>query len=401
MIPEHSRLRDLLEASRPAHSLVREFYVDPGIYQFDVEEVFSRSWVIAGFSSELPQSGSYLALSIGSTPVVLVRGRDGEIRGFHNTCRHRGSRICEEGTGRVSRLVCPYHKWTYDHDGKLLAAPRMGAQFAATEYGLRPIRVGEVGGCLYIALSDEAPDFSPFQKAVAPLLAPYRLQNTKVAFASTLVEKANWKLVMENARECLHCSTEHPQLRQSFPTTIKSGFDFGESAHNRDFVSRLGRLGLPTAAVEDTWWHAGRYPLNPGMETISADGKPVVARRIIDVADGQLGGFRWATEPNNFCHALSDYVFMFSALPVAPLETVVTAKWLVHADAVAGVDYDVDALTTVWTQTNLQDRALAENNQRGVNGLGYRSGPYSAEAEDFVIRFSSWYRMTVESALRR
>jgi Rieske 2Fe-2S family protein len=82
---------------------------------------------------------------------------------------------------------------------------------------------------------------------------------------------------------------------------------------------------------------------------------------------------------------------MFSALPIAPNVTHVVAKWLVHKDAVEGVDYDVETLTALWNATNLQDKALAENNQRGVNARGYTPGPYSEEAETLVINFVDWY----------
>lgn len=103
-------------------------------------------------------------------------------------------------------------------------------------------------------------------------------------------------------------------------------------------------------------------------------------------------------QPNNFCHAFSDYAFMFSAIPSGPQETRVVSKWLVHKDAVEGVDYTIEGLTEAWTKTNLQDRDLAENNQRGVNGIGYLPGPYSQEAEDYVVRFAKWYREVARSA---
>ncbi len=82
---------------------------------------------------------------------------------------------------------------------------------------------------------------------------------------------------------------------------------------------------------------------------------------------------------------------MFSAMPVGPNETLVVSKWLVHKDAVEGVDYDVETLAELWTKTNLQDLELAENNQRGVNALGYTPGPYSQEAETLVMHFVDWY----------
>jgi Rieske 2Fe-2S family protein len=82
---------------------------------------------------------------------------------------------------------------------------------------------------------------------------------------------------------------------------------------------------------------------------------------------------------------------MFAAFPISPDETVVVSKWLVHEDAREGVDYDIDSLTALWTATNLQDRDLVENNQRGVNSPGYRPGPYSREAESLAARFVDWY----------
>ena len=153
----------------------------------------------------------------------------------------------------------------------------------------------------------------------------------------------------------------------------------------------MERLGLSTKPVQGSWWHAERYALNAGMESISPDGKPVVSRRLTGITEEEIGGLWWATQPNSFCHALSDYAFMFSVIPLGPQETRVDSKWLVHKDAVEGVDFTIERLIETWTKTNLQDRELAETNQRGVNSLGYVPGPYS-QAEDFVMRFGNWYR---------
>jgi len=131
--------------------------------------------------------------------------------------------------------------------------------------------------------------------------------------------------------------------------------------------------------------------LNEGFRSMTVDGEHVVKKPMCEAGEGDIGSLRWAIEPHSFCHATADHLFMFSALPVAPNETLVVAKWLVHKDAVEGVDYDVEKLTELWTQTNLQDLALAENNQRGVNALGYTPGPYSQEAETLVMHFVDWY----------
>ena len=394
----HTRVLELLNRSNDGSTLPQPFYTDSDLYEFDISAVFTKAWLMIGFEAELPETGSYLAVTIGRNPIVVVRGRDGEIRAFHNTCRHRGSQICPDGAGRIRKFVCPYHKWTYELDGRLSGAARMAADFILDDHRLGSIQIELLAGCIYVALTNDAPDFAPFRTAVAPFLAPYNLADTKVAFQSRLVEKANWKLVMENARECYHCAASHPELKLSFPVVIRPGFDFGDQPHQLRLAARMAELGLSMAPVHGDWWNAGRYPLNPGMESLSMDGRPVVSRRIVGIEEKEIGGLRWAIEPNNFCHALPDYAFMFSAIPVAPEETHVISTWLVHKDAVEGVDYTVDSLVELWTKTNLQDRALAENNQRGVNGLGYLPGPYSQDAEDYVIRFGNWYRTVARSA---
>jgi Rieske 2Fe-2S family protein len=277
----------------------------------------------------------------------------------------------------------------------------MPATFKPTHYGLRPIRIELMAGCIYAALTDEVPDFTPFRSQVAPFLEPYRLANAKVAFQSRLVERANWKLVMENARECYHCPTGHPELRVAFPVTFGRGFEYrGDPAHLKTFESRIAELGLPSMPVRGSWWNAARYPLNPGMESLTMNGASVVRKRLVEIDEKILGGVRWAIEPNNFCHALPDYAFMFSAVPIGAEETHVLSTWLVHKDAVEGKDYTIDSLTELWTKTNLQDRALSENNQKGVNGFGYSPGPYSEDAEHFVIEFVNWYRAAAQAATR-
>lgn len=390
------QILDRLGGIRPGHTLPRSFYRDMDVYEFELENVFSRGWLLLGMESELPEVGSYLALTIGSSPILVIREKDGSIRGFHNICRHRGARLCSEGVGRLTRIVCPYHKWTYDTDGRLLAAPNASPDLERDSHGLVPLRIEVLEGCIYGALSSAAPDFEPFRVAAAPFLSSYGLTRTKVAYQSELIEKANWKLVMENARECYHCAASHPELKVSFPVSFGSGFRVTDGSRQDSFVAAMRQAGLLVGPREGLWWHVGRYPLNPGVASVSRSGASIVSKKLLPDMPGELGGLRWATEPNVFCHAFEDYAFIFSAFPISPQETRVVAKWLVAADAVEGVDYDLAELIYVWTQTNLEDRALAENNQLGVNGIGYRLGPYMP-VEELVLRFNRWY---VDAATR-
>jgi len=153
----------------------------------------------------------------------------------------------------------------------------------------------------------------------------------------------------------------------------------------------LQELGLYVPSITTDWWSVARVPLNGGRHTYSTDGQPLVRQKLIEQDGSRIGIVRWAIEPNNFCHMSVDSAFMFSANPTGPTTTMVTAKWLVHKDAVEGVDYNVPDLIRLWDETNKQDRDLVENNQRGVNGAGYVPGPYSPIAEPLVLSFIDWY----------
>ena len=386
-----SRVRALLDQRRPGHALPQAFYTDPDIFQFDLAAIHRQSWIMVGFEVELPDPGCTLAIAIGRNPVVVVRGRDGLLRAFHNSCRHRGAQICAPGAAKRPRLVCPYHQWAYDLEGRLVNAPRMPDWFEPAEHSLRPIALRTVAGTVYVCLADEPPAFDDFHDRFAPLLAPHHLHRAKLAHEATLVEKANWKLVMENARECYHCTTNHPELSVTFPVGRRALSEAEQASINAGFAMRMAEQGLACGPEEGAWWQAGRFALNPGTRSMTIDGQPCVKKTIGHVGNGDVGSLRWALEPHSFAHAVGDYVFMFSAMPTAPEETVVTAKWFVSADAVEGEDYTVAGLTELWDKTNLQDRALAENNQRGVNSVGFVPGPYSEQAEALVLRFVDWY----------
>ena len=390
----------LFGARRPGHALPQGLYLDPNTLAFDMTAIFGESWLLAGFEAEVRAPGDYLSMMVGHWPILIVRGRDGEIRGFHNSCRHRGSVVCPPGNGSAARLTCPYHRWTYDLNGKLLAAGRMPDDFVKADHGLRPIHLETVAGAMFICLSETPPDFSTLRRQLTPLLAPHNLLHAKVAYQSTLVEHANWKLVMENGRECYHCATGHPELALTFPVNASTYFDV-DKEHSAGFNARMEALGLPIGPAEEDWWQASRFALNAGMTAMTIDGKPTVKKLMCETGDGDIGSMRWAIEPHSFCHSTAEYTFAFFAMPISPTETHVIGKWLVHEDAVEGEDYDLERLIDLWTRTNLQDKQLSENNQVGVKSPGYVPGPYSPDAEPLTMRFVDWYCRKAEAYLAR
>ncbi len=392
----HAAILGELDALRPGHTLPGRYYSDPEIYKLDLDNIWYRDWLFAGHDCEIPKPGNFITLQVGAYPVVIVRGRDGAIRAFHNSCRHRGSRICSTESGSKIRLVCPYHQWTYELDGRLMHARDMGADFNPADHSLRPVHCQNVGGYIWICVGKQAPDFTPFRDQIEAYFGPHRLAEAKVAHSTTIVEKGNWKLVWENNRECYHCHSNHPELCRTFDDTPSVS---GVSATEDDPMigehwAKCEAAGLPSAfrIAADGQYRTARMPLLGAAESYTMSGKPAVTRPLSDaVTTDHIGTLLLFHYPTTWNHVLGDHAVSFRVLPISPTETMLTTKWLVHKDAVEGKDYTIPELTQVWNATNDQDRRIVEENQLGVNSPAYEPGPYSPLHEDGVIQFVEWY----------
>src|SRR4051794_31079668 len=143
-------------------TLSEHFYTDPHIFALAQAEIFERMWFCAVRSTDIPQAGDYRTVQVGSESVLVSRSRTGEVRAFFNVCRHRGAKICTAESGSVARAFqCPYHAWTYDLDGKLIAAPNLTKMpdVDRVEFGLQQVHIREWLGYIWISLGDEPPSF--------------------------------------------------------------------------------------------------------------------------------------------------------------------------------------------------------------------------------------------------
>ncbi|MGO4834535.1 aromatic ring-hydroxylating dioxygenase subunit alpha, partial [Rhizobiaceae sp. 2RAB30] len=366
--------------------------------------IWYRDWLFVGHDCEISKPGNFFTVQVGDYPVVLVRDREGKIRAFHNSCRHRGSRVCTTQKGLSARLVCPYHQWTYDLDCKLLFARQMAEGFKHDDYGLKPVACESAGGYIFICLADRPMDFAPFRAMMEPYFLPHRLTEAKVAFESTIVEKGNWKLVWENNRECYHCAGNHPQLCKTFPEApVATGVNGADNdpemlAH----WAKCEAAGLPSRfRIDDAGqYRATRAPLLRDAVSYTMSGKPAVARKLApSVSVDRIGTLLLYHYPTTWNHVLGDHAVTFRVLPISATETAVTTKWLVNKDAIEGTDYDLAELTHVWTETNDQDRRIVEENAFGIKSPAYEPGPYSEEHEGGVAQFLEWYAGFIEPRL--
>lgn len=209
-----SRLGDRPFSDEPSrsHTMPARFYLDPEIYAREKEAIFFRSWWFAGHRSQVEKPGQYFTTNIFDQSVVITKSSDGQIRAFYNVCQHRGHELVR-GAGASRLLVCPYHAWSYDLDGQLRNAPNAGelADFDKCAFSLKPVRIEQFCGFLFVNLDPEARPFSELAGDLESELRHYcpSIDSLVYAHRHTYDVAANWKVLLDNFLECYHCGVAH------------------------------------------------------------------------------------------------------------------------------------------------------------------------------------------------
>ena len=393
-------IADWLAQDRKGHTLPRELYVSEEAFAFDTQVMLKSVWLYACTVAHVKNPGDYFVFELAHNSIMIVRGRDMHVRAFWNSCRHRGAKICLEQKGRAPRLMCPYHQWTYGLDGTLLAARSMAENFDKADHGLNSVALENVGGLIFISMADNPPPIDRVTADISQQISIYNLEKLKVAVQDDYIEDANWKLVMENNRECYHCDVGHPELISVLGTT-----GFGKDAPADDHLAakrtEWQALGIDHDLTEfpDGWWHrVARLALAKGAVTQSIDGKLACQKLIGPFSAPETSSLSVWTQPNSWHHFCCDHVITFSLTPLSAGQTLLRTTWLVHEDAVEGVDYDPDRIAALWRTTNDQDGRFSQLNHLGIANEGYRQGPYAVE-EKLVEAFKDFYVERARAAL--
>ncbi len=337
-------------------TLPQRYYVSPEILQSEMERIFLRHWICAGRESGIANPGEYFVREVELESVVVVRGRDGNVRAFHNVCRHRGTRICTEAQGRfINSIKCPYHAWTYTLDGRLLAAPSMGGVdgFDIADYSLHPVAVALWEGFIFVSL---AVTRAPFVKSHAALIGRLSRFNLPILRAARRIDydvHANWKLIFENYSECYHCPSIHPSLVKISPAN--------SGANDLTSGPFLG----------------GYMAVRPGYESITLSGR-ACAIPVADLPEEDLHRvYYYSIFPNMLLSLHPDYVMVHTIWPVSTDRTRIECEWLFHPDAATHTGFDPDAGFAFWDRTNREDWQICERSQLGIQSRAYSPGPYS------------------------
>jgi Rieske 2Fe-2S family protein len=368
-----------------------------------MERVVGTKWLVAGHVDRVRSKGDYFLFKVGDESIIIVRSDDTTINAFYNVCRHRGSLICTEPRGRVARLTCAYHAWSYGLDGALLAARLMPADFRKEDNGLHRCHIRVFHGLIFINLSEREPvDFDASFADLAPYLDFHGLGEARIAHAKSYPTSANWKLVVENFLECYHCGPAHPEFSSMHPPEALIAFGAGPGSGPADAVEkylpalraweqRAAALGRPIGTVDDGPDSSHlrmllQRTIREGYETETKDGRPaapLMGKRL----DFDQGRMYLSFSPFTQLVATSDFAVLFLFTPRGTMRTDVDLYWLV--DAAAG-PVDVERMTWGWDRTTLQDKEITENNQAGILSKRYQPGRYS-EHERRVVTFHQWY----------
>lgn len=368
---EAGRYRDVRRPVQEASTLPPAAYHHPAFYRRECERIFHRGWNFVGHAGRVPEPGDYAAFDFAGVPVLLVRGADNMVRAFANSCRHRGAQLADN-QGHCRRLVCPYHGWTYDLDGRLVGARGMeGARgFDPADYGLVSLRLEGLGPFLWLSFDANAPPLVRWLGDLPEKLAPYSLDDLVLVRSSDYSVACNWKVYVENFMDYYHTPTVHRN-------TLARG---NLSAYHRDppTVERGDGEYMILHAV-----HAGSAALLPGAEGFPP--LPALSGRAAQ------GSYFVCAYPCALFGCTRDCVWYVEIHPAGPAAIRIAVGACFHRDTAARPDFAerVKPYYQRWDLTVAEDNRVNELQQRGVSSPLARAGRVSP-MEALSHSFRNW-----------
>jgi Rieske 2Fe-2S family protein len=364
-----------MSAEQLERTLPTSWYRSAEIFRTEKERIFCREWIVACREEELPNPGDHRVLDWLGESLLLVRNREGGLRAFYNVCRHRGSRLCRApgetvhasrtvlGGGVIAGrlIVCPYHQWSYDFNGALIAAPHLGAGtgFNKQEFSLYPVGVQTWGGFVFLNLTpSEAQPLEAQLGGIPERLQRYPLAGLRIGATIRYEVAANWKILCENYNECYHCGGVHPELCALVPSFREAG------GANLDWTR-----GVPH--------REGAYTFTPSGTTVR---RPFPGLN----ADEQVRHKGELVYPNVFLSVACDHVAAFILHPLGPERTDITCHFLFETHEMEKAGFDPSDAVDFWDLVNRQDWTVCESVQNGIRARVHSHG-YYAPMEDWNL----------------
>jgi Rieske 2Fe-2S family protein len=353
-------------------TLPSSWYASERVFALEKERIFCREWMCVGREEELTKPGDHRVLNLLGESVLLVRNREGRLRAFYNVCRHRGTRLCRDPSAPPAhaplvgglaggRITCPYHQWSYDLDGRLIAAPHLSGepQFDRTQFSLYPVALESWGGFVFLNLTPGgAPPLAQQLSGIPERLQRYPLAELRIGQTLLYEVAANWKVICENYNECYHCAGVHPELCAVVPAFRERGG--GELDWARGIPHRPGAYTFTTSGTT----RRRAFP------TLNEDERTRHKGELI--------------YPNLFVSLACDHVTLFMLQPRTATHTSIVCQFLFEPFELARPEFDPGDATVFWDQINRQDWAVCEAVQQGIGARVHERG-YYAPMEDFSL----------------
>jgi Rieske 2Fe-2S family protein len=337
-------------------TLPNRVYTDPAWFAAEMRSVLGAMWLAVGRVAEVEARGAFVRRDVAAASVLIIGDGANRPRAFHNVCRHRGTRLCDGERGELAGSIqCPYHAWTYDLNGRLIGAPMMDdvVGFNREDFPLRRVACETWDGHLFLNLSESPSPLSAQLRDLPARFSPWRMSELRMVRRVVYDVNANWKLIVQNYNECLHCPVIHPMLNRM---------------HHY-----LGAANVPTT---DTYC-GGAMGFKDGVETLSVDGRR--RRRLLPglgSEEAKLVNY-FAIYPNLLLTLHPDYMLTVTIWPQSPGTTRLVSEWHFHPDEIAAPGFVYEDAIEFWDRTNREDWAISERSYRGISSSGYQPGPYS------------------------
>lgn len=358
-------------------TLGRDDYVSDVVFERERQRLFHGGWVLVGHAGSVPIGGRRV-VDLAGESVIVTRDRHGVVHAFANVCRHRGAQLCEPHDPArdptecvVPSMQCPYHAWTYSLDGRLLSTPRVeSGEIDRERHGLWAHRAAEHNGLVFVSLSADIEPLDDWLGRHAPDLAEFdelQLGRMTVEARTSVEVAANWKIIVENYQECLHCAVVHPELVEVIPL-YRSGHVLDPARD--DGAVELDGNSFSADGHED-------LPLVPGL------------------GEGHDGVYRGAVVfPSAFVDVTGTSVVLTMLMPVAPDRTIAVSEYLFSPDVTAADRAAIDNVVAFNELVGAQDYEVCAGVQRGVTSSAFEAGVLTSK-DSLVHDFDQHYRSLV------
>ena len=355
---------DFDERIERAETLPARCYTDPAYLAAERRRIFNRTWQLAGRLDQVSEPGSYFTTDVGDEPVIIVRGSDGELGGFHNVCRHRAGPVAQ-GAGRCDKFRCGYHGWTYATDGKLIGVPDFDGveRFNREEFGLRPVQVETWEQFIFIKLDGHTNQLGLLDmfEDIPALIKHCRVAEMKFAERRDYVIGCNWKVYVDNYAEGYHVPIIHPSLMRELD------------------YQRYRTITRRYYSLQDA-------PIKADFEAGDA-----YNRRYSATAEQAEALYFWVF-PNLMLNIYPDNLSTNLIVPIGHDKTLTIFEWYFHDVESAAARERIKTTVELSDEVQQEDIRICEAVQKRLRSIAYDRGRYSVRRENGVHHFHSlWY----------